>query len=455
MRFARHERQLWPLLATLLLCAPALPVRAGEAKKRAKLRARLLRDNAYVRRENPSAFARKLTEKMASSPFAYFRGTAKRFAHWMRDVDRDRPHVWGNGDVHPLNFGVVKPLADGALRFALNDQDEAFRAPYTWDLRRGGVGFELMARAQGYKKKARLRINETFVDAYLGTIGELRTSGPKPRLDSLRDEPPPLIRELIGIADQRDADRFYEKRLDENGAFRPRKRTEPLPKIDEEMRATYEGYLRSLTDRPEVAAELAGYRLTGVAEKETNGVGSMGYRRYLLALRREDGHGSPLILELKQQPPPALAEQLDRGELLRYETEAERVHRSRRAQMAGGERYDGHTTYRGISYQVMQDAPYDRDISDLDRDRLTESELGEIAKAAGTALAEAHLMWSQRPESESRELAEAIWHDAHRSSEALAHEIAHDARRLAKKTRRDHERFKRLLEDDAFGLEAD
>ena len=54
------------------------------------------------------------------------------------------PAVFALGDVHPANFGGM-PSADNVPIFGVNDFDEAHYAPFTWDLKRGAVGFLLAA----------------------------------------------------------------------------------------------------------------------------------------------------------------------------------------------------------------------------------------------------------------------------------------------------------------------
>jgi uncharacterized protein (DUF2252 family) len=45
------------------------------------------------------------------------------------------------------------PNADGVPFFGLNDFDEAAYAPFSWDVKRGAVGFNLMLRQKQFDQK--------------------------------------------------------------------------------------------------------------------------------------------------------------------------------------------------------------------------------------------------------------------------------------------------------------
>ena len=113
-------------------------------KRPVQVREAILSSNRALLADSPAG-ARAKFEKISSSPFSFFRGTADLFYRDLAGTDLNRPAVLCNGDVHPENFGVSKG-ADGKLSFGLNDFDEAHPAPFSWDVKRGATGFELAAR---------------------------------------------------------------------------------------------------------------------------------------------------------------------------------------------------------------------------------------------------------------------------------------------------------------------
>ena len=102
---------------------------------------------APLMKADPAAFRGKY-RKMAADPFAFYRGTACLFDH---DVARGRDpwadertgRVWIHGDLHVENFGTYMN-SHGELIFDVNDFDEAYLGPFSWDLRRFLASLALM-----------------------------------------------------------------------------------------------------------------------------------------------------------------------------------------------------------------------------------------------------------------------------------------------------------------------
>ena len=91
--------------------------------------------------QDPAAFRRKF-RKMAASPFAFYRGSASLFyadqTGAYRDdsfLDEHTSRVWIHGDLHAENFGTYMN-SSGQLVFNVNDFDEAYVGPFSWDLKR-------------------------------------------------------------------------------------------------------------------------------------------------------------------------------------------------------------------------------------------------------------------------------------------------------------------------------
>ncbi|MEK7255845.1 MAG: DUF2252 family protein, partial [Bacteroidota bacterium] len=87
---------------------------------------------------DPAAWRGKF-RKMAETPFAFYRGSAALF---YADVSRDddpflneqTSRVWIQGDLHAENFGTYMN-GKGILIFDVNDFDEAYVGPFTWDVK--------------------------------------------------------------------------------------------------------------------------------------------------------------------------------------------------------------------------------------------------------------------------------------------------------------------------------
>ena len=92
-------------------------------------------------------------QRMAQSPFAFYRGSALVMAYDLVNTPTTGIVVQLCGDAHLANFGVFK-APDRRLVFDLNDFDETFPGPFCWDLKRLVASFALAARATGLDRSA-------------------------------------------------------------------------------------------------------------------------------------------------------------------------------------------------------------------------------------------------------------------------------------------------------------
>ena len=86
--------------------------------------------------------------RMASSPFAFFRGAAYVMASDLAATPRTGLHVQACGDAHLSNFGGFA-APDRHLVFDINDFDETLPGPWEWDVKRLVASLEIAgARAR-------------------------------------------------------------------------------------------------------------------------------------------------------------------------------------------------------------------------------------------------------------------------------------------------------------------
>jgi uncharacterized protein (DUF2252 family) len=90
-------------------------------------------------------------QRMAVSPFTFFRGTAILQARDLADAPVSGIMVQACGDCHLANFGgFASP--ERVLVFDINDFDETFPGPWEWDIKRLGASLILAARDRGFSK---------------------------------------------------------------------------------------------------------------------------------------------------------------------------------------------------------------------------------------------------------------------------------------------------------------
>ncbi|OSZ55785.1 hypothetical protein OQI_36560, partial [Streptomyces pharetrae CZA14] len=189
---------------------------------------------------DPAAFRVKF-RKMAASAFAFYRGTACLFYH---DLDAERAgrdggtipggpyldertsRVWIHGDLHAENFGTYMD-STGRLIFNVNDFDEAYVGPFTWDLKRFSASIALVGYAKALSDEQITELVTVYAGAYRERIHALATGAKSdevppftldtaegPLLDALRD-----ARSLtrFGLLDSMTEIRDFERRFAPGG----------------------------------------------------------------------------------------------------------------------------------------------------------------------------------------------------------------------------------------------
>src|SRR5437762_1106849 len=115
---------------------------------------------------------------MAGSTFAFNRGTAALFYRGLRDdpdADTDpflndrTSRVWIQGDLHANNFGTYMNSA-GMLVFDVNDFDESYVGPFTWDLKRLAASLALLGFSKALSDKDIRAMIDTAVRSYVHQV---------------------------------------------------------------------------------------------------------------------------------------------------------------------------------------------------------------------------------------------------------------------------------------------
>ncbi|MFN8164281.1 MAG: DUF2252 family protein, partial [Solirubrobacterales bacterium] len=92
--------------------------------------------------------------RMATSPFAFFRGAAAVMAADLARTAVSGLRVQACGDAHLSNFGAFA-APDRRLVFDLNDFDESLPGPWEWDVKRLAASFAIAGRENGFKRRER------------------------------------------------------------------------------------------------------------------------------------------------------------------------------------------------------------------------------------------------------------------------------------------------------------
>lgn len=334
-------------------------------------------------------------ERMAVSPWDYYRGAAAFMAADLGSCPHSAIEVQLCGDAHVLKFGLWA-TPERNLSFDLRDFDESLPGPCERDLQRLAASLIVAGQASGIRPGRSRSAVEAAVAAQrdrmhkYARMPELEISYDGIHVDGLLGYFEPADRGGVAVhIEKKKRHRTHEgahNRLTEMARGRPRITEEPpirttvdddeqLDLVDELLagyRQTLQGDRRHLFDR---STE------TDVV-RQVIGVGSVGMRVYLVLLEGRSGC-DPLFLQCKQAGPSV------------YEASTRpSIHDNHGASVVEGERlvqsatdiFVGWTSFRGHDYYVRQF----RDMKIIPTIQLIAPRLIEFATACGGGLAWAH-----------------------------------------------------------------
>jgi uncharacterized protein (DUF2252 family) len=242
-------------------------------------------------------------KRMASDPFAFFRGADHLFAAaWPELKPPDAgPEILICGDLHLENFGAYR-TDDGELLYDINDFDEALVGPCSLDLVRCATSILLAAELWRLTPLQALGMVLRFLDTYRSTV-----HGPETR-NALDDRVPRLARgpiwQILGesaLADQAELLARHTE-LTRNGSRRILRSKDRLPAIGaprlEAIRAAVEAY-GGAAGRADV------FRTLDVTRRIA-GIGSLGVARYTVLVAGGGTSKTNRLFDLKACRPSAL-----------------------------------------------------------------------------------------------------------------------------------------------------
>jgi uncharacterized protein (DUF2252 family) len=302
-------------------------------------------------------------ERMAETPFTFYRGAAVVMAADLVGTPSTGITVQACGDAHCLNFGgYASPERN--LLFDVNDFDETLPGPWEWDLKRLVTSIVIAARANSLRKRDVRAAALATAAAYRVRLRELAALPALDvwylRLDAARilDEAKTFAarRARSKIAEQVATDSIRETvdKLTVGSGMQRRFKDDPpllfhserteshgfdVDHIFAEYRTTLPDDMRHLFDR---------YRRVDDAIKVV-GVGSVG-TRCAIALFAADDH-DPLLLQIKEAVPSVLEASLPKSA---YANHGERVVRGQRLMQTASDAFLGWASSGKHDFYVRQ-----------------------------------------------------------------------------------------------------
>jgi uncharacterized protein (DUF2252 family) len=255
--------------------------------------------------------------RMLESPFAFLRGSAALMALDLRDTAVTGPRVVSCGDAHVANFGFYAS-PERRLLFDLNDFDEAWTAPWEWDVRRLAASTVVAGRDAGHPEATCRSAAERAVRGYRENLRRMAGLGVVERfhttvdaewlLDRAGSEGRRMLRAATGKARRRTSEQVLSRitTTEEDGRVRMREEPPLMRRVheatDEEFVRLFEAYRR--TTRADVRLLLHQMRPVDHVLKVV-GVGSVGTRCFVVLLQGPAGEA--LFLQVKEAEPSVLA----------------------------------------------------------------------------------------------------------------------------------------------------
>jgi uncharacterized protein (DUF2252 family) len=346
-------------------------------------------------------------DRMAASPFGFFRGAVPVMACDLSLGANTGIHTQLCGDAHVRNLGAFA-APDGRLVFDINDFDETIRGPFEWDVKRMATSLILAGREAGAKDGPCREAAVAFLARYRSMmhsfakmpvlevaryqVRRLHSVQPVSQILEVAERATPMhsletLTIPAALAPESRKTAATSELMQRTGA-QPRifRTIEPtLTRVDSDVArevldslATYEESLQ-----PERRHFLAQYTPLDVAQKIV-GTGSVGLRDYCIYMQGNGGK-DPLFLQIKEEAISAYTPYL--GHTTSPSHQGRRVVEGQRAMQLQSDPFLGWTTIEGRDFLVRQlnDHKAGIDVSDLKA-----VALHEYAHVCGETLARGH-----------------------------------------------------------------
>ncbi|GIJ61912.1 hypothetical protein Vau01_094280 [Virgisporangium aurantiacum] len=333
---------------------------------------------------------------MAGSAFAFYRGSACLFYADVTNekdpfLDERTSRVWIHGDLHAENFGTYMN-SEGILVFNVNDFDEAYVGPFTWDLKRFAASIALVGFAKALSDETIGDLVGVYTDAYLREVRAVAARGDDAIGSLTLDNTEGVIHEVLQEARLNTRIEMLSEQTKVEDYERRFTMRDGVHEIDDKTRAkvcaAFEEYLTTLPparlNRPHE------FNVKDVVLRKGVGIGSAGLPSYNLLL---EGHTQALendiIVYMKQAQVPAVSRWITDEKVKAYfKHQGHRTCESQQALQAHADPWVGYTELDGVGQIVAEVSPY---AADLDWSGVNEpDELEKVVRDLGRATARMH-----------------------------------------------------------------
>ncbi len=301
--------------------------------------------------------------------------------------------MWIHGDLHAENFGTYMN-DEGLLVFDVNDFDEAYLGPFSWDLRRFVASLALMCWQKALPEKVVRSLSAVYLEAYLDQVRRYAETDDDIGEFALRlDNTDGIVREVLLAARARTRIGLLESMTivtDDERHFRDGPRTRHLNAAERSMVvAAFNRYLETIPASKRARRPVF-YDVKDVVASTGFGIGSAGLPAYNVLIEGfNQALENDIVLIMKQGNHPAASRVVTDERIAEYfEHDGHRTVMSQRALQAHTDQFLGWTTIDGTGFVVSELSPYE---ADLDWSEITEpDQMAPLLEDLGRATAKVH-----------------------------------------------------------------
>lgn len=333
--------------------------------------------------------------KMAETAFAFYRGSAPLF---YSDVSKDADpflnektsRVWIQGDLHAENFGTYMN-GKGVLVFDVNDFDEAYVAPFNWDVKRFCASLALIGYQKALSDAEIMQMVAQGARAYAGQISKFAKGDDKSFALTLENTKGALL-QVLHQARMLTRVGLLTAETDIVEGDRKFKTNKNILEVDEVTRKQIEAallaYYNTIPDKKKRAKMQ--YQIKDIARRKGLGIGSAGLTMYSILIEGEtQALENDILISMKVSQPSAakkFAPNTNADEFFLHE--GHRTTISQRALQANADPFSGYTSLDGKGMYVAEVSPY---TADLEWDDINDmDDILEVVDYLGRCIAKIH-----------------------------------------------------------------
>lgn len=344
-------------------------------------------------------------EKMASSPFVFYRGTAHLFFYDMKNTIQsssfyyNNAKTWIQGDMHVANFGAFDNDEEEVV-YDINDFDESWVANYLYDVWRAAISLVIVSRENRYEPQYAVNITDAFAESYLDSLEDYRNNSKEKDVELTEDNTyGPLDNFLDDVEDKESREEMLDEWTNISGGKRYFDLTHP--DLQNISNSTYNNIASAIAQyKNNLTSSLDGnsyyFTILDIAERINAGTGSLGMPRYYVLIQgpsSNDPDGNR-ILDVKMQGYPAIYNYLtssEKSNVTSYYPSSKqgcRVADAEKGMLTNANDHLGCATIYGNSYSVRERSPYKKTFDTTELTSL--SSFVDMAEQWGLILATDH-----------------------------------------------------------------